>query len=31
MTTYTPFVNPGATNFTNGTLGTCTFAPLCTA
>jgi hypothetical protein len=30
VTTYTPFNNPGATNFSNGSLGTCTFAPLCT-
>ncbi len=29
-TTYTPFTNPGTTNFVAGTLGTCTFAPLCT-
>jgi len=29
-TTYTPFTNPGTTNFTASTLGTCTFAPLCT-
>ena len=29
-TTYTPFNDPGPTNFTNGSLGSCTFAPLCT-
>ena len=29
-TTYTPFTNPGAQNFVDGTLATCTFAPLCT-
>ena len=28
-TTYTPFTNPGTTNFVAGTLGSCTFAPLC--
>ncbi len=26
---YTPFVNPGSTNFVAGTLGTCTFPQLC--
>ena len=27
---YTPYNNPGSGNFSNGTLGTCTFAQLCT-
>jgi N-acetylneuraminic acid mutarotase len=26
---YTPFDNPGSGNFSNGTLGSCTFSPLC--
>ena len=26
---YTPFDNPGTGNFVNGTLGSCTFSPLC--
>lgn len=28
-TTYTPFNDQATVNFTNGTLGTCTFSPLC--